>query len=367
LALPAVVAVRAAADAPAAPQSSREEELVRVRAEIARLQDGIAGLRRRESGVEGELERLGLELELQRQRIAEALAARDVAREQVATSEAELARLEGDLEAVRGELRRRLAGLYRLGRHGYLRLVLAAEPEADPLAAVRWLRYLVRRDADAFNRFIATRERVGDERALLVARQEEVEGWVEREEERRGELATMARRQELLLARLSGERRDLAARAAELEDREGKLAAFLDLLYGRNAAPLSGRPIQDFRGVLDWPVMGRVTAPFGPRLDPRYGTQVPHNGIELAVEPGSEVRAIFPGKVLFASPFRGYGPTVIVHHPGRVFSLYAGLASVRVERDTVVSLGDVVGLASTTLYLEIRVENRPEDPRVWLR
>ena len=87
----------------------------------------------------------------------------------------------------------------------------------------------------------------------------------------------------------------------------------------------------------------------------------------LATAPGSEVRAVFPGKVLFAAPFQGYGTTVIVHHPGRVFSLYAGLSQLKANKDDVLSLNDVVGLASDKLYFEIRVENRPEDPTGWLR
>jgi septal ring factor EnvC (AmiA/AmiB activator) len=58
---------------------------------------------------------------------------------------------------------------------------------------------------------------------------------------------------------------------------------------------------------------------------------------------------------------------VIVHHPGRVFTLYAGLSALRVGAGGMVSLGDPVGLASDRLYFEIRVENRPEDPLHWLR
>jgi murein hydrolase activator len=110
-----------------------------------------------------------------------------------------------------------------------------------------------------------------------------------------------------------------------------------------------------------------VTAGFGPRRDPRYQTLVPHNGIDIATTAGAEVRAVYPGRVLFASPFRGYGPTVVLHHPGRVFTLYAGLASLRVGRDAMVSLNDVVGMAADSLYFEIRVDNRPENPLEWLR
>ena len=110
-----------------------------------------------------------------------------------------------------------------------------------------------------------------------------------------------------------------------------------------------------------------MTAGFGPRLDPRYGTRVPHNGLDIACARGSEVRVVYPGRVAFAAAFEGYGPTVVVEHAGRVFTLYAGLARVLVAKDDVLSLRGVVGTAADSLYFEIRAENRPEDPRLWLR
>ena len=346
---------------------TREEELARNRAEIDRLHNQIAGLQVRESGAAGALERTGLEFRLQEERLAEAVAARGLAEQRVAEVEAEVARLEEQLAAVRRDLRRRLVGLYRLGRHGYLRLALVMEPGDDPLAAVRLLRFLVRRDADAFARFVATREELASRREALLAERREADAWVAREEQRRRGLATALARQTTAVERLVAERRSLTGRAAELTNREQKLAAFIDFLYGTHGGPVSGVPIQDFRGVLDWPVAGRVTVAFGPRRDPRYRTLVPHNGVEIATAAGAEVHAVYPGKVLFASPFLGYGPTVVVHHPGRVFTLYAGLAGLSVGRDAMVSLGDVVGSAADSLYFEIRVENRPENPLDWLR
>jgi septal ring factor EnvC (AmiA/AmiB activator) len=95
---------------------------------------------------------------------------------------------------------------------------------------------------------------------------------------------------------------------------------------------------------------------------------VPHNGIEIAPERGgAAVQAVYPGKVLYAAPFQGYGPTVVVHHAGRVFTLYAGLGELRVGEGDVLELGDPVGTAAGPLYFEIRSENLPEDPERWLR
>ena len=79
------------------------------------------------------------------------------------------------------------------------------------------------------------------------------------------------------------------------------------------------------------------------------------------------MRVVFPGVVVFSSPFEDFGLTVVVHHPDRVFSLYAGLEGVAVRKGDVVSFSDVLGAARNSVYFEIRVDNRPQDPLTWLR
>jgi septal ring factor EnvC (AmiA/AmiB activator) len=351
-----------------AQKPSRETELAGIRLEIQRLTQKLETAKRAESGLQGEIEAAGLELTLQETRIAEAAAARDLAARRVAEGEREVERLEGELAGARADLQRSLAGLYRLGRQGYLRLFLSLKPDRNLLPSVRLMRYLARRDRAAIDRYQEARVRLARERDQLVARRQETETWIASERLRRQQLVAVRQHKQELVARLQAESRTLVAQTTELADREKKLAAFLDLLYGRAQGSPAGTPMQQFRGVLDWPVEGKVTGGFGSILDPHYRTRVPHNGVDLAVAaPGAPVKVIFPGKVLYAAPFQGYGETVIVQHPGRVFTLYAGLSSVRVGKEDMLSLGDAVGLAADKLYFEIRVENRPEDPLSWLR
>jgi septal ring factor EnvC (AmiA/AmiB activator) len=349
------------------PESTREQELAQLRAEIARLSSRLAEVRRQQTGLQGELAAVEVELRLEEARLAEAVAARDLAARRVEEGEREVERLERALAAARSDLQRRLAALYRLGRQGYFRLFLSLRPDRRLLPSIRLLRYLARRDGTAIDEYQRTRDGLAREREQLVARRQEAEAWLRSERARRQQLVAVRRHKAELLAKVEQERQTLASRTSELADRERKLAAFLDFLYGRTPVSPAGTPMQQFRGVLDWPAEGRVTAGFGSILDPRYKTRVPHNGVDLAVSPGAEVKVVFPGKVLFAAPFQGYGNTVIVQHPGRVFTLYAGLAAMRVQTEDMVSLGDAVGLASDKLYFEIRVENRPEDPLGWLR
>jgi len=362
-----VVVLLVALLAGAAEKPSREEELAGIRVEIARLEERLAALRDRREGVSGRLEALEVELELQEERVAEARAAAALAEERVAASTREVTRLEEELARARDDLSRRLAGLYRLGGQGHLRLLLALDPGGDMLQGVRLLRYLAQRDAQAVERYTAARQDLVAERERLAAQRDEVERWAGEEESRRAAVATARRRQAEALARLEGEGRQLTARAGELAERAERLGRFLGLLSGAHGERPAGVPMQEVKGVLDWPVEGRVTAAFGFRLDPRYRTRVPHHGLTLETRPGEPVRALYPGQVLFAAPFRGYGPTVVILHPGRVFTLYAGLDELAVEARQEVELGQPVGRTAGSLYFEVRVEDRPEDPRGWLR
>ncbi len=363
----ALLVADASRSAPQESPSSREQELEAIRGEIARLTARLETVKQSEAGIAGELGRLELELELQSQKVAEAAAAKAIAEERAAASETAIADLEGRLAVERQKLTSRLTGLYRMGRHGYIRMLLSLAPGEALLPAVRALRYLARRDAAVVTSFEELGARLAVEHRELDAERQVARGWFARENNRRNQLVALEQRKSQMLAGTRREGEQIASAALELGERARKLSSLLDALYGRSDPGLAGLPIREFRGLLDWPTEGRVAVEFGPRVDPRYGTRVPHNGLDIETVPGTEVRAVYPGKVLFAAPFEGLGPMVVVQHAGRVFTLYAGLSELRVRKEDVLGLHAIVGRAGSSLYFEIRVDKVPENPRAWLR
>ncbi|MEM8964032.1 MAG: peptidoglycan DD-metalloendopeptidase family protein [Acidobacteriota bacterium] len=356
----------AAAVATAQDSGERETALAGIRAEIAKLETRATDLRQRERTLANELDRVEVELSLQEAQLEEATTAAELAASQAADAEAKVARLTVALSETRAGLRRQLTMLYQLGRQGYLRLFLSLDGSRDVLPAIRQLRFLAFRDRRSIDRFTALRDDLSVEEERLEARLAEQEAWRLRELERRDRLAGLRTERAALLERLNAQRRRVEAETAELTEKEEKLARLITALTVDDE-PLAGQPIQGFFGVLDRPVEGALIGEFGPRRDPRYGTKVPYNGIDIAAEPGAKVKAIYPGEVLFAAPFEGYGKMVVIHHPGRVFSLYARLADLTVTQGAMVSLGTEVGTSTDLFYFEIRRENQAEDPLPWLR
>ncbi len=230
----------------------REAELEAIRDEIAQLQSRLNRVRQQRAGVRGELDQSEVAIELQLQRVAEARTARELAEEARENLEQEVAELEQRLVDLRRRLRERLIDLYRLGRQGYLRLVLSIRSEEHLLAGIRQVRFLALRDRELLDDFLDTRVRLEFERDQLEVRQQEVEKWLAAESTRLDQLNRLRRHQAALLAKLESEQQSLTAETTRLEDKERKLANLLDFLFGRNTQSLAGTPIQMVRFALRW-------------------------------------------------------------------------------------------------------------------
>ncbi len=114
-----------------------------------------------------------------------------------------------------------------------------------------------------------------------------------------------------------------------------------------------------------WPLHGDILLGFTAR-----SAKHSHDGIDIAADEGTAVRATAAGKVLFAAVEpRKYGNLVVIDHGGGWHSAYAHLKRVTVHLGDKVRAGERVGLAGHTgrattdeLHFELRRGNRPVDP-----
>ena len=91
-------------------QVDREAELEQIRGEIVRLRSRLNRVGERRNTLAEQLAATRLEVQLQEQQLAEAIAARELASERVAALEERVGTLEQQLARVRSSLRRRIAG-----------------------------------------------------------------------------------------------------------------------------------------------------------------------------------------------------------------------------------------------------------------
>ncbi|HVS65072.1 MAG TPA: peptidoglycan DD-metalloendopeptidase family protein [Thermoanaerobaculia bacterium] len=338
-----------------------------MRQRIAELESGISTLDAESDDLLQRFAQARAEVELQRARVSEAETAKSLTELRRTASQQRVGELETGLEERRQRLTRRIQSIARFGAQGYLRLFLSIDADSDLLPALRQLRHLIRRDATAIEAFRSAREELTIEIGRLDRLESEAARWLEEEREREQRLDQLLGELEILMRQVERRRARLIGEAEALAVREQRLERMIIILEREAPDALDGVPIVEFRGALDWPVAGRVEIGFGPRRDPRYGTTTPHNGIEIAVAEPGPVQVVYPGTVRYAAVFQDFGYTVVVQHPGRVLTLYAGLETLRVSEGDVLSFGDAVGDSGARLYFELRIRSTPEDPRSWLR
>ncbi len=126
--------------------------------------------------------------------------------------------------------------------------------------------------------------------------------------------------------------------------------------------------IQDGNLHFAWPLMGRLTGRFDTRR------RHLHEGIDLAAEPGTLIRASESGRVIYSGDGLGaYGKVVIIRHGNRYSSVYAHNRENRVRKGAFVEKGEVIAELGASgnatgphLHFEIRRGERPCDPLDYL-
>lgn len=123
------------------------------------------------------------------------------------------------------------------------------------------------------------------------------------------------------------------------------------------------------KGQLRLPVKGDILARFGTRR----GDGPSWKGLFIKAAEGAEVRAVAPGRVIFADWYKGYGNMIIVGHGDQYMSIYGNNQAVLKHVGDNVKAGDVIASAGNSggneesgLYFEIRHQGRAFDPLNWI-
>jgi murein DD-endopeptidase MepM/ murein hydrolase activator NlpD len=118
-----------------------------------------------------------------------------------------------------------------------------------------------------------------------------------------------------------------------------------------------------------YPVEGRLTSPFGMRRDPITRRRRMHNGIDLAANLGTEIKAAGTGIVTFSGYSGSFGRVIIISHGYGYKSIYAHNNKNFVKVGERVEKGQVIGELGNTgkstgphVHFEIHYKGSKIDP-----
>jgi len=174
-------------------------------------------------------------------------------------------------------------------------------------------------------------------------------------------------RQEARQVRLQVEQARAKARAQGLAAAKAEAAASA-------STPVRTEPAGGFKGLrkgAPYPVSSSSTLG-------RFGAERPDGGlwrgIVLQAPEGSTIRAIAPGRVVYANWLSGFGNIIIVDHGAKYLSVYAYNQSLLKRVGDIVGAGDTIATVGATggqveagLYFEIRHQGVPVNPLLWLK
>ncbi len=311
------------------------------------------------TGVRGEL------AELRRQELAHA--------GQRATLSAARERERSALVAERAALAQQLRVAYLLGRNEPLQLLLNQRDPAQASRMFAWYGYFGRARAGQIAA-ISERMRSIERLEQRLAEQEAALAQLQRARAQQLQRLESGRdRRQQALVNLQTEARSRSANLARLKTQQADLERLLRELSRvvRPSSPAdNSSAFARLRGLLDWPVVGRLVASFGQQR----ASGVNWQGTVLSTERGAPVHAVSAGRVIYADWLPGLGLLCIVDHGSGYLSLYGYNDELRKAVGESVAAGDVIATAGDSggrpepqLYFEIRRSGKPLDPRPWFR
>jgi septal ring factor EnvC (AmiA/AmiB activator) len=364
-------------DSNSAPQGAdvSKEQLRAIEQEIQNLRQQANKLAEQENSIISQLDQFEVEYQMKSHEIELLDLRQQKTRSDIDTLTKQFKDLNESLEKQRAHLSARLVEAYKLGKLNYLKLMLQAQSATDLLRTYQYVTFLARDDSRRLEEYRASMKEKESMQMRLEQEDRNMAQLKQDLEQAHTDLVKSRMEKTRLLESVQTERSTHLGALNELKAAASQLQGF----FVRQPEPEvevmgSGVEISRFKGSLDWPLRGRIIRNFGMIKNPKFGTTTMSNGIEIETVEGAPVMAIYDGKVMFAEWFKGYGKSIILSHPGGIYTLYAHNSELVVQRGESVQKGQMIAragstgsLSGPTLYFEVREKDQPVNPLQWLR
>ena len=348
--------------------AKRQQELLAVQKEIEEQKQNILSTKRQESTVSAELRRLQQQVDLAEKDLRYVEAQLAVTEEKTREAEAALRQAESALKQRTGLLNQRLTALYEIGPAGYAEVLLSATSFSDFLSRFDLISTIISQDVSLLKSLESAKQQHATAKSALEDQSAQLASIRNSQEAKRTQLASRSQDRSRYLTQIQRERQEFEEALDDLERTSQDLVKVIQELQAKSKVRQTGT----FKP--QWPVIGRITSPFGWRLHPVTQTMRNHTGIDIAVGAGTPVKAADSGVVLESGWLGGYGKAVIIDHGGGIATLYAHNSDLLVTAGQAVVKGQIISHAGSTgvstgphVHFEVRVQGTPVDPGNYLK
>ena len=348
-----------------------EGQLKGVKQEISRQQSQVASNRKK-------VDQLQKSLRQQEVGIAETAKAIHQAEQRSGELETSIRSLRQQLEQLRQQqlgqqelLKELLNAHYKQGKQSQLALMLSGEDSSQLDRFTVYAERLSQARSHALDELAATTTELQLKQHQLGEQQKEQQALLTKLNEQKRKLESERSQRQKTVKGLRSQLTTDNQYLAELKENEQRLVKEIEKARAAAEAarrvPMDGLAKQ--KGKLPWPVKGKILHSYGTSQQ----GELHWKGMVIAQSAGSPVKAIYPGKVVFADWLRGYGLVLAVDHGKGDMSFY-GYNQTLLKKvgdkvqanESIALIGDSGGQEQSSLYFEIRRKGSPTNPRAWL-
>ena len=354
----------------AAPQPVSKEELAQLEKSIGHVQKEIASLSHQRTSLNKEVlsnERDINQLQISLDKLSDDI---EAARKKLAQLKSDSASLQQQRKDQQQLLGSYLRSAWINGKQEYLKLLLNQQNPADTARMSRYYQYFSAARTKSISSYTQLLANLESTQTAINTTADDLSVRQTRLQTERSALADKQARHQTLLVNLDADLNDRSKHLNSLEQERVEKQLLMEELRKRSQANLSkSEPFAGRKGRLPWPVDGKLLHSFGSRYE--LG-DLTYEGIDLAADAGTAIKAVHHGQVVFADWFGSSGLLLIIDHGDGYMSLYAHNAQLSqklgawVQRgDVVASVGNTGGQRQSGLYFEIRHEGKAENPVLW--
>lgn len=381
-----------AASALAAPADAKREELKGLQERIQALQKDLAKTEGTRADAAEELRETEKAISDANRRLRELNGERARAQASLDHLNLQSQKLSSRIAAQQAQLGRLLTRQYYAGETDALRHLLSGDDPNQLARDAHYLGLLSHAKAGLIRDLGGILEEKKHLASLAHDKTTELAEIEKNQQRERSGLVEQQKQRQAVLARISDRIKTQRREVEKLKRDEKRLARLIEGL-GRIVAkpkrPASSRaqapalrnertpdatlPADAFarmKGRLALPTRGELANGFG---TPRQDGGTTWKGVFIRADGGAEVKAIAPGRIVFADWLRGFGNLAIVDHGdgylsvyGNNESLYKAVGDPVKAGETIASVGNSGGNPETGLYFELRHLGQPIDPLKWV-
>lgn len=267
------------------------------------------------------------------------------------------------------DLEKLLINLYKYKRIYPLEAILSEKSIARAYQKSSYLRIVAQENKYLIEQFSGLKRDLQLQQKQLIAAQLEISRLKQQREKEKSNLDNLQAAEKKVLIKVVKEKDQSRLLEDELKTAARKLETLIAELESRRRerklAP-GTHYLEIMKGKLPWPYYGQVIATFGSQEDPKYKTKIKNTGIDIKCPTDANIKAIAPGRIVYADRFLGYGNLIILDHSDGFYSLYSNLSEMLRGVGITVQQGEIIGKSKDILHFELRCEGKPVDPLLWL-